>query len=556
MALERPRLALRIGVTGHRQLAAAEECRAGIRSALAMVQSATLKIREESLLAFAPDSVLFRAVSALAEGADRLFADEALALGFELGCLLPFAQVEYERDFATSESVNKFRELLARAGERVFELNGPTAPETRSAAYESAGRAMLDQCDILVTVWDGEPARGTGGKGHIVEIDRRKSIPILWINSQTGASLLKTRKKETPLSDEALLDRLDPILRPPRSKDPDVTGSYRTAIPERPSMLSRAWGLFLRAMTVGIKLSPGYGGRPLSGPFVPMYLHFDAIANRMAGLYRGSYVTSSALAVCAVFLALLGFVLPRESEVWLSIELAAVSLVYVLTIAVNRKEWHYRSVDCRYIAEQFRVLCAVYPLALTAPPPRIPAHHQHGKVDGSWMEWLLRASIRSAPMPAGKVNPASLRQARADLLEGWILGQISYHRRNAQRMESIEKRSDRLVQICVAIAAASCVLHFFVSNHEISKWFTLGAAGFPAVAAAFHAIATQGEFRRLANRSEDMRESLEKIKKSFLELGDTPSFADLRRIANEAAELIVEEVVDWQILYRKPVEPS
>ena len=159
-------------------------------------------------------------------------------------------------------------------------------------------------------------------------------------------------------------------------------------------MLSRAWGLFLRAMTVGIKLSPGYGGRPLSGPFVPMYLHFDAIANRMAGLYRGSYVTSSALAVCAVFLA------PRESEVWLSIELAAVSLVYVLTIAVNRKEWHYRSVDCRYIAEQFRVLCAVYPLALTAPPPRIPAHHQHGKVDGSWMEWLLRASIRSAPMPA------------------------------------------------------------------------------------------------------------------------------------------------------------
>jgi len=76
------------------------------------------------------------------------------------------------------------------------------------------------------------------------------------------------------------------------------------------------------------------------------------------------------------------------------------------------------------------------------------------------------------------------------------------------------------------------------------------------VAAAFHAIATQGEFRRLANRSEDMRESLEKIKKSFLELGDTPSFADLRRIANEAAELIVEEVVDWQILYRKPVEPS
>ena len=53
-----------------------------------------------------------------------------------------------------------------------------------------------------------------------------------------------------------------------------------------------------------------------------------------------------------------------------------------------------------------------------------------------------------------------------------------------------------------------------------------------------------------------MRESLENFEARFVALGDTPSFVDLRRIANEAAELIVEEVADWQILYRKPVEPS
>ena len=521
-----------------------------------MVQSATLKTREESPAPFAADAVLFRAVSALAEGADRLFAAEALALGFELDCPLPFSQSEYERDFASGESVSEFRDLLARAEGRVLELDGPTAPETRSAAYESAGRAMLDQCDLLVAVWDGVPPRGAGGTGQIVEIARRKGMPILWIHSETGAALLKTRREETPLDETALLEQLEPILKPPQSKDPDVTGTYRGEIPERASLLSRGWELFLRAMTAGLKLSPSYDGRPLSGPFVALYLHFDAIANRMAGLYRGSYVTSSALGVCAVFLALLGFVLPQTSEVFLSVELAAVALVYALTFAVNRRAWHYRSVDCRYIAEQFRVLCAVYPLALSAPPPRIPAHHRHGNIARSWMEWLLRASIRSAPMPKGKVTPAFLHHARAELLEGWILGQISYHRRNAQRMECLQRRSDMLVRLCVAIAAASCVLHFFVADHEIAKWFTLGAAGFPAVAAAFHAIATQGEFRRLANRSNDMCESLEKIETRFLALGDSGSFADLRRIANEAAELVVEEVADWQILYRKPVEPS
>ena len=87
MAIERPRLALRIGVTGHRKLAAEEQCRAGIQSALAMAQSVTRKICEESIAAFAADAVLFRAVSALVEGADRLFAADALDLKFELDLL-------------------------------------------------------------------------------------------------------------------------------------------------------------------------------------------------------------------------------------------------------------------------------------------------------------------------------------------------------------------------------------------------------------------------------------------------------------------------------------
>jgi hypothetical protein len=357
-------------------------------------------------------------------------------------------------------------------------------------------------------------------------------------------------------SETVLLERLGPILRPPQSTDPDVTGTYRLDIPEAPSLLSRFWNYFQRAMTVGLILDASYEEPPLKGPFVSNYRHFDALANREAGLYRGAYASSSVLGGCAVFLALLGFVLPQSSEVWLLIELAAVTFVYALTFAISRREWHYRSVDCRYIAEQFRVLRAVYPIALTAPPPRIPAHHRHGNVAGSWMERLLRATIRAAPMPSGRMNAESLGQERDELLKGWILGQISYHYRNAQRMKCLQERSDFLVRLCVGIAAACCAMHFFVSNHEIAKWLTLGAAGFPAVAAVFHSIATQGEFRRLANRSNDMCESLEKIKTRFLALGDTPLLPDLRRLASEAAELVVEEVADWQILYRKPAEPS
>ena len=491
MPLERPHMALRVGITGHRKLDVSEDLRARVRETLRMVQTAVRQILSDSRPAYAEGGVVFRAVSPLAEGADRLFALEALDLEFELECPLPFSRVEYEKDFESPQSVQAFRDLLELAHGRILELDGPTDIGERPKAYESIGRIVLDQCDVLVAIWDGEPARGAGGTGQIVELARRRGMPTLWINPKTAPIVLKTRNAETSATEDELRRQLTRILKPPESKDPDVTGVYRAKISERGAALSRCWDAFVGAMTFGLKLSAPHSGRPLTGPFVTYYEHFDAIANRMAGLYRGAYVASSTMAVCAVFLALLGFTLPGESEIWLSVELAAVALVFALTRAVSGWEWHYRSVDCRYLAEQFRVLCSLYPLALSAPQPRMPAHQRHGDVAKTWMEWLLRATIRSVPMPSGEVTPTFVREAQSELLEGWILGQMTYHLRNSERMKCLVTRSDFLLRLCVGIAALCCAMHFFIHDHDVAKWLTLGAAGFPAVAAAFHAISTK-----------------------------------------------------------------
>jgi hypothetical protein len=40
-----------------------------------------------------------------------------------------------------------------------------------------------------------------------------------------------------------------------------------------------------------------------------------------------------------------------------------------------------------------------------------------------------------------------------------------------------------------------------------------------------------------------------------MELAGSYTVGDLREEARRVAELVVEEVVDWQILYRKPVPP-
>ena len=92
---------------------------------------------------------------------------------------LPLPVAEYMNDFASAESREEFSQLLSRADE-VIEL---PPSRTREAAYEAAGEYVLDNCDVLVTVWDGQVAQGLGGTGDIVERARRLGLPIAWVHA-------------------------------------------------------------------------------------------------------------------------------------------------------------------------------------------------------------------------------------------------------------------------------------------------------------------------------------------------------------------------------------
>ena len=98
-----------IGVTGHRDLVDDEipQLRQRVRDFFAM-------LRKQH-----PDLPIV-VMSPLAEGADRLVAEEAHKLGIPLFVPLPFAAEIYEQDFQSAESVAEFRALCA--GAEVTEL--------------------------------------------------------------------------------------------------------------------------------------------------------------------------------------------------------------------------------------------------------------------------------------------------------------------------------------------------------------------------------------------------------------------------------------------------
>jgi hypothetical protein len=140
------------------------------------------------------------AISALAEGSDRLFAQAALKLRMPLRVLLPFKSADYETTFGDAATTQVYRDLLAKA-ESVQELPGTLADST--AGYEAVGRATVDTCDVLVAVWDGKPAAGRGGTPEIIGYALGTGRSVIWIDAANRRRPILLSRDHTPIDANA-----------------------------------------------------------------------------------------------------------------------------------------------------------------------------------------------------------------------------------------------------------------------------------------------------------------------------------------------------------------
>ena len=162
---------VRVGATGHRTFDDPAEVADRVRIALARL----LRLAGDEADGVA---VRLEVVSPLAEGADRLVAREVLALpGATLVAALPFPTEDYATDFAAPESRAEFDAFLN--GARSVDVMPPVAG--REAGYEQVGRWVVDRCDALLALWDGEPSRGQGGTADIIAYAADRGVPVSWV---------------------------------------------------------------------------------------------------------------------------------------------------------------------------------------------------------------------------------------------------------------------------------------------------------------------------------------------------------------------------------------
>lgn len=508
-----------IGVTGHRTLEDEARAAAGVREALQAVGKALPKLKHTP--------VVFSVLSPLAEGADRIVAREAVqAKSAELEVVLPLEKDDYLKDFESAASKADFERMLSAAA-RTTTL--PPAP-TRNEAYERVGRYVVDRCDALIALWNGQPAAGRGGTAEIVAYARKKKIPLLWIHTAEGCRVIyepgEDFRKELLLG----LDRYNGEKIAARRIE-EHAARHVAFLEEQAGAAGLKSGTFRRQWD---KLSEHFS-------------RADILALRYQRLYyrAGSmiYALAAAAAATAAFQAIFLPSLPRIAL----LEVLFIAAVLVIVLIGNKRRWHDRWIDYRFLAERLRsafFLSAARVGLESLRPPRVLRLVEPSR------EWIHAAfaSVWSDRPPSPDVDSGPLPGLKEFLLRAWVDDQKAYHGHTSLRHGRRYRKLSRIGLGFFAVTFAAALLHaLHVGPAWLQKTSLFLAIASPILAGALAAVRTHREYDRNSKRSAEMARHLEGLAET---LERTETRAEFVALVKEIEETMLHENEDWRIVVR------
>ncbi len=580
----RPPLAITVGVIGHRPNRIPDGARAridaDIAAVLAAIAAACRAARDRHAAVFAEIPARPVLLSALAEGADRYAALLAPGAGFDLSVALPFPVADYESDFADAASREEYRRLIAAAG-RVLVLPGQR--DATPGAYDTVGTVILDNADIILSVWDGGPSAGKGGTTDLLEraaamglpivhVDARGVAPpaVLWsgLAAHPVAGLDLDHLASAPAAD-AIPEVVDRIVRPPDDAgerqrlarylaERSQRYNWRLEVPVMLAMFGlrrirrsdiepappQAIAADLeRVVTAGA--TPPATVAPALAAYAAAYGFADATAVRYAQIFRGSYVARFMLAAVAVIIGVVALV-GGEIFGWTTWGLAVLQLAIVLVILLNtavaaRRNWHGRWRETRETAERMRAAVASWLLG--------QIRNDASGTEPAWTGWYARACLRALGLWSGELDAARLgtiRETLADLVEN----QRAYHAQSAELMHAIEQRlgSFGRLSFIITLGFVSLDIGLQIAGIDLPGGWNavlIGlTAGLPVFGTASFGIRAIGDFEGTAMRSRRMAEALAGLGAALA--ADPAELVVLRARAAALADAMLGDVAHWR----------
>lgn len=151
---------LNAGITGHQDLRSAHVAQWVAQALAAVVDDIGVTI----------------GFTCLAAGADQLFAQILHERHLPFIAVIACAQIE--ASFSSNHELISFRALLVEAY-RTIRLPFDSPSE---AAYFEAGKVVVDESEVLIAVWDGNPAKGFGGTADVVTYARARAKPVIHVD--------------------------------------------------------------------------------------------------------------------------------------------------------------------------------------------------------------------------------------------------------------------------------------------------------------------------------------------------------------------------------------
>ncbi len=165
-----------IAITGHRELKDKKRVEEEIKAAIkTILQKHGVK--------------RFNALTSLATGADTVFADVAEKyFHAKVKVVVPFDADEYKNDFKDESERIALASWLSKYP--AIHTVEPVLPHVinrqwRDEAYFNCGKYLVDNCNVLIVIWNGSPPAGVGGTAEVYAYAYLKKKETWNLNAET-----------------------------------------------------------------------------------------------------------------------------------------------------------------------------------------------------------------------------------------------------------------------------------------------------------------------------------------------------------------------------------
>ncbi|MBB1471676.1 hypothetical protein H5368_01375 [Luteimonas sp. MC1782] len=548
-----------VGVTGHRHLRGQDIAglEAGVRTFLQELQA---RFHGLPLVVLSP----------MAEGADQLVAQVALALGLHVVAPLPLPLALYREDFEDPASLQMLErqlhqvevmELPLERGETVASLALPGP--TRDRRYRQAGIFVSSHGHVLLALWDGQPSGRVGGTADIVRFHLEGATPADPDNRRATDTLLGPDQENVvhhlPAARRGAADLADARPRWLVAGEGAQAGSSLPDAFARMFSRQAAFNVDLRRYAAPIVAEPAPSPAAAA---CPVWRTF-AGADWLARLYQRR--VARVLSATYVLVALMGFafftytdIVSDDLVIYLFLLLFAAGTV--LMLIASRREWQRKYLDYRALAEGLRVQSYWRRAGIVVAGTRAFAHDnfmQKQDVELGWIRNVMRgAGIDGMRVPV----TADAAQVQSVVAE-WIGepggdGQLGYYAGSSLRRARLHRRAELLGLACIGLGVALCVLlAIFASRLDAqTKQVLVSVMGILSVAAAVHeAYMHKKADKELIRQYRFMQRIFASAHRRLAAVVDVVA---RQRILAALGEAALTEHAEWTLLHRERPLPQ